>query len=147
MGDFRGRHFGGEVILWAVRWYCRYGVSYRDLEQMLAERGITVDRSAIHRRVQRYAPEMEKRLRWSWKRPSIRRSWRVDETWFEVAGKWAYLCRAVDKDGDTIGFSLSPTRSAATSSRLTTASSRCRSGRCAGSSRWEQPTPPSRASR
>ncbi len=87
MSDFKGRHFRGEVILCAVRWYCRYGISYRDLETMLAERGVSVDCSTIYRWVQRYAPEMEKRLRWYWKRPGFARSWRVDETYIKVKGK------------------------------------------------------------
>ena len=64
MSDFKGRHFRGEIVLWAVRWYCRYAISYRDLEAMMTERGVAVDHSAIDRRVQRFAPEMEKRLRW-----------------------------------------------------------------------------------
>src|SRR3546814_6767143 len=64
MTDFKWRHFQGDVILWAVRWYCRYPISYRDLEEMLAERGISVDHTTIYRWVQCYAPEMEKRLRW-----------------------------------------------------------------------------------
>ncbi|MDG6095569.1 IS6 family transposase, partial [Acetobacter sp. AN02] len=64
MNDFKVRHFRGEVILGAVRWYCHYGISYRDLETMLAERGTGADHSTIYRWVQRYAPEMEKRLRW-----------------------------------------------------------------------------------
>ncbi|WP_267288074.1 IS6 family transposase [Neokomagataea thailandica] len=89
MSDFKGRHFRGEVILWAVRWYCRYGISYRDLETMLAERGVSVDHSTIYRWVQRYAPEMEKRLRWYLKRPGFSSSWRVDETYIKVKGKWA----------------------------------------------------------
>src|SRR3546814_20309848 len=63
MTDFKWRHFQGDVILWAVRWYCRYPISYRDLEEMLAERGISVDHTTIYRWVQCYAPEMEKRLR------------------------------------------------------------------------------------
>tara|TARA_Y100001968_G_scaffold193232_1_gene177210 strand:- start:308 stop:664 length:357 start_codon:yes stop_codon:yes gene_type:complete len=79
MNDFKGRHFTGEVILWAVRWYCRYGISYRDLAEMLAERGIDVDHTTIYRWVQRYAPEMEKRLRWFWRR-GFDPSWRLDET-------------------------------------------------------------------
>jgi transposase, IS6 family len=58
MGDFKWRHFQGEVILWAVRWYCRDRVSYRDLEQMMGERGVAVDHSTIYRWVQKYAPEM-----------------------------------------------------------------------------------------
>ncbi|WP_408831878.1 IS6 family transposase [Acetobacter thailandicus] len=106
MNDFKGRHFRGEVILGAVRWYCRYGISYRDLETMLAERGVGVDHSTIYRWVQRYAPEMEKRLRWYWKRPCFSRSWCVDETYIKVKGQWTYLYRAVDKDGDTIDFYL-----------------------------------------
>ena len=69
MNDFKGRHFDGEVVLWAVRWYCRYSISYRDLEAMMTERGVAVDHSTLYRWVQRYAPEMEKRLRWQWRRP------------------------------------------------------------------------------
>src|SRR3546814_1907171 len=87
MTDFKGRHFTGEVILWAVRWYCRYGISYRDLEEMLSERGIDVDHTTIYRWVQRYAPEMEKRLRWFWRR-GFDPSWRLDETYVKVRGKW-----------------------------------------------------------
>ena len=81
MNDFKWRHFEGAVILWAVRWYCKYGVSYRNLEEMLDERGVKVDHSTIYRWVQRYAPEMERRLRWYWKRHNrssrqISRAWR-----------------------------------------------------------------------
>ena len=79
MNGFKGRHFGGEIVLWAVRWYCRYAVSYRDLESMVTERGVAVDHSTIFRWVQRFAPEMEKRLRWQWRGPRSL-SWRVDET-------------------------------------------------------------------
>jgi transposase-like protein len=64
MNPFKGRHFQRDIILWAVRWYCKYGISYRELQEMLAERGVNVDHSTIYRWVQRYAPEMEKRLRW-----------------------------------------------------------------------------------
>ena len=69
MSEFKGRHFRGEIVLWAVRWYCRYAVSYRDLEAMMTERGVAVDHSTIYRWVQRFAPEMDKRLRWQWRRP------------------------------------------------------------------------------
>ncbi|RKF97430.1 IS6 family transposase, partial [Pseudomonas aeruginosa] len=64
MTDFKWRHFQGDVILWAVRWYCRYPSSYRDLEGMVADRGISVDHNKIYRWVQSYAPEMENRLAW-----------------------------------------------------------------------------------
>jgi hypothetical protein len=81
------RHFQGEVILWAVRSYCRYGISYRDLEQMMGERGVSLDHSTIYRWIQGYAPEMEKRLRWQWHCPRST-SWRVDETYVKVRGIW-----------------------------------------------------------
>jgi transposase-like protein len=114
---FKWRHFQGEVILWAVRWYCSYGISYRDLEQMMGERGVSIDHSTIYRWVQRYAPEMEKRLRWQWRCPRST-SWRVDETYVKVRGQWAYLYRALDKHGNTIDFYLSPTRNAKAAKRF-----------------------------
>ena len=117
MNDFKGRHFEGEIVLWAVRWYCRYPISYRDLESMMTERGVAVDHSTIYRWVQRFAPEMEKRLRrqWRWPRSS---SWRVDETYVKVRGKWAYLYRALDKFGNTIDFYLSATRNTKAAKRF-----------------------------
>ena len=131
MSDFKGRHFGGEIVLWAVRWYCRYGISYRDLEQMMAERGVSVDHSTIYRWVQKYAPEIEKRLRWHWRRPRSG-SWRVDETYVKVRGKWSYLYRAVDKLGNTIDFYLSPTRNTMAAKRFLAKS-------LSGLKDWEQP--------
>jgi IS6 family transposase len=110
MNPFRGRHFHGTVILWAIRWYCRYGISYRELQEMLSERGVTVDHTTIYRWVQRYAPEMEKRLRWYWRHPGYLRTWHLDETYIKIGGKWAYLYRAVDSRGDTIDFYLSSRR-------------------------------------
>ena len=117
--DFKGRHFAGEIVLWAVRGYCRYGVSYRNLEPMMGERGVSLDDSTICRWVQSYAPEIEKRLRWQWRRPCST-SWRVDETYVKVRGQWAYLYRAVDKHGNTINFYLSPTRNTAAAKRFNT---------------------------
>ncbi|OKN41755.1 transposase-like protein [Klebsiella pneumoniae] len=128
---FQVRHFQGDVILWAVRWYCRYPISYRDLEEMLAERGISVDHTTIYRWVQCYAPEMEKRLRWFWRR-GFDPSWRLDETYVKVRGKWTYLYRAVDKRGDTIDFYLSPTRSAKAAKRFLGKALR-------GLKHWEKP--------
>ena len=83
----------------------------------MGERGVTVDHSTIYRWVQRYAPEMEKRLRWQWRRPQST-SWRVDESYVKVRGKWAYLYRALDKHGNTIDFYLSPTRNAKAATRF-----------------------------
>ena len=117
MRDFKGRHFGGEIVLWAVRWYCRYPISYRDLEAMMTERGVAVDHSTIYRWVQRFAPEMEKRLRWQWRWPRSR-SWRIDETYVRVRGQWAYLYRALDKFGNTIDFYLSSTRNTKAAKRF-----------------------------
>jgi transposase, IS6 family len=86
-----------------VRWYCKCGVSYRELEEMLVERGVSVDHTTIYRWPQRYAPEIEKRLRWYWRWPRSTR-WRVDETYVKVRGRWAYLYRAVDKHGGLSGI-------------------------------------------
>ena len=131
MSDFKGRHFRGEIVLWAVRWYCRYAVSYRDLEAMMTERGVAVDHSLIDRWVQRFAPQMEKRLRWQWRRPQSV-SWRIDETCIKVRGKWAYLYRALDKLGNTIDFYLSATRNTKAAKRFLGKALR-------GLKAWEQP--------
>ncbi len=77
---------------------------------MLAERGVNVDHSTIYRWVQRYAPEMEKRLRWYWRNPSDLCPWHMDETYVKVNGRWAYLYRAVDSRGRTVDFYLSSRR-------------------------------------
>jgi transposase-like protein len=117
MSDFKWRHFQGEIILQCVRWYCKYGISYRDLEEMMEERGVDVDHTTIYRWVQHYAPEIEKRLRWYY-RPSYSTSWQIDETYVKVKGEWKYLYRAIDKDGRTLDFFLSHTRSTAMAKRF-----------------------------
>jgi transposase, IS6 family len=104
--------------LWAVLWYCKYGISYRELEERLLERGVQVDHTTIYRWVQRYAPEIEKRLRWSWRHPGSCGSWRIDETYVKVSGRWAYLYRAVDKRGNTLDFYLSSRRNAKAATRF-----------------------------
>lgn len=119
MNDFKWRHYQGAIILNCVRWYCKYGISYRDLEEMMIERGIEVDHTTIYRWVQHYAPEMEKRLRYFW-RPTLGFSWRVDETYIKVKGHWKYLYRAVDKHGHTIDFYLSATRNINAAKRFLT---------------------------
>jgi transposase, IS6 family len=115
-GSFKGRQFTAEVILWAVRWYLMFPISYRDLELMLADRGVEVDHTTIFRWIQAYAPELEKRIR-----PHLRPSngsWRVDETYVKVKGRWTYLYRAVDSCGQTIDFLLSAKRDAAAAKRF-----------------------------
>jgi putative transposase len=108
MIDFKGSQFEKEIILWGVRWYVAYPISYRQLEEMMEERGVLVDHSTLNRWVIKYAPEFEKQFRRR-QRP-VGRSWRVDETYVKIKGNWAYLYRAVDKEGYTIDFLLTPTR-------------------------------------
>jgi transposase, IS6 family len=105
---FEGRHFQDEIIILCVRWYLRYSLSYRDLKEIMAERGLAVDHVTIWRWVQYYAPILNQRLMRDRRHPN--RSWRVDETYVKVAGNWTYLYRAVDSTGETIDFMLSPKR-------------------------------------
>ena len=105
---FKGRHFQDELIVVCVRRYLRYSLSYRDLEDLMAERGLVVDHSTIARWVLRYAPILNQRLRRYIRQAN--RSWRVDETYVRVAGQWTYLYRALDSEDNTIEFMLSPCR-------------------------------------
>ena len=100
----------------AVGWYLRFSLSYRDVEELLAERGLSVDHVTVWRWVQRYAPELERRLRWHLKPTND--SWRMDETYVRVKGKWVYLYRAVDSSGATIDFLLSANRDAVAAERF-----------------------------
>jgi len=106
--NFKGSQFEREIILWGVRWYVAYPLSYRQLEEMMGERGVGVDHSTLNRWVIKYAPEFEKSFRR--RQCPVGRSWRLDETYVKIKGKSAYLYRAVDKDGHTIDFLLTPTR-------------------------------------
>ncbi len=105
---FKWRHFEPSVILLCVRWYCRYQLSYRDLEEMMLERGLTVDHVTIFRWAQRYAPEINKRMRPHLKTSGT--SYRLDETYVKVGKEWKNLYRAVDSTGQTIEFMLSARR-------------------------------------
>ena len=99
---FKNRHFDDEIILICVRWYCKYPLSYRNLEEMMQDRGVEVDHTTIYRWIQHFAPDLHKRLQWYQDRRSF--SWRVDETYIKVRGKWKYLYRAIDKHGNTLDY-------------------------------------------
>src|SRR5438876_10371748 len=109
MISFKWRHFQKEIILLVVRWYLSYPLSYRNLEEMMLERGIKVDHSTINRSVIKYALLLEMEFRKKYKRP-VGMSWRMDETYIKIKGVWHYLYRAVDKEGDTVDFMLSRNR-------------------------------------
>jgi IS6 family transposase len=94
---FTGYRFPPEVITPAVRWYLRFGLSYRDVEELLSERGIVVDHVSIYRWVQRFAPEFAEAARA--RQHVIGDRWRVDETYVKVGGFWRYLFRAIDQSG------------------------------------------------
>lgn len=115
---FRGRHFDRNIIVLCVRWYITYKLSYRDLVEMMAERGVNVSHTTILRWVQCYVPEFEKLWR-RYARP-VGTSWRVDETYIRVHGRWTYLYRAVDKQGLTVDFLLSEYRDIAAAKRFFT---------------------------
>jgi len=106
--DFQGAHFPKSVILYAVFFYVRYLVSYRDLEEIMVERGVNVDHATLNRWVVRYAPQIAEQAQ-KRKRPTLG-SWRVDETYIKVKGKWTYLYRAVDRDRQTLDLMLSEWR-------------------------------------
>ena len=108
MIEFKGSHFERDVILWVVRWYVAYPISYRQLEEMMEERGVEVDHSTLNRWVIKYAPELDRQFR-SRKRP-VGSSWRLDETYVKIRGSWKYLYRAVDKTGATVDFLLTAKR-------------------------------------
>ena len=113
---FKWRHYEADIILLCVRWYLRYSLSYRDLEEMMRERGLHVDHTTIYRWVQRNAPELEKRCK-----PHLNTttdSWRVDETYVKVKKVWMYLYRAVDSQGNTLEFLLSATRDSEAAKRF-----------------------------
>jgi len=113
---FKWRQTEPQLILCAVRWYLRYSLSLRDVEELLEERCLEADHTTIWRWVQRYGPELDQRLRRHSK--PTNRSWRVDETYLKVKGRWCYLYRAIDSAGGTIDFLLSALRDADAAKRL-----------------------------
>lgn len=116
MVSFKGAQFPKEVILHAVFFYVRYAVSYRDLEEILAERGVRVDHATLNRWVVKYASALAAVAQWRKTRTAP--SWRMDETHVKVRGAWCYLYRAVDRDGQTLDFMLSEHRDEAAALRF-----------------------------
>jgi putative transposase len=108
MISFSGTQFPKDVILYAVFFYVRYGVSYRDMEEIFAERNVKVDHSTLNRWVIKYSSSLA--LAAKKNKRAVATSWRMDETYIQVKGQWVYLYRAVDKLGDTVDFMLSQKR-------------------------------------
>src|SRR5215204_1598230 len=113
---FSGRHFDCAIIILCVRWYITYKLSYRDLVEMMAERGVGISHTTVLRWVQCYVPEFEKR--WNRYARLVGTSWRVDETHIRVRGRWTYLYRAVDRQGLTVDFLLGEHRDIAAAKRF-----------------------------
>lgn len=105
---FKGRHFDRSVVLLCVRWYLAYGLSLRDLKEMMAERGISIDHSTIHRWVVHFTPVLLKRF--NQRKRTVGGKWHMDETYIKVRGQWMYLYRAIDSVGDTVEFFFSQHR-------------------------------------
>jgi putative transposase len=116
MTNFKGNHYPKDVILYAVFFYVRYAVSYRDLEEIMAERGVEVDHATLNRWVVKFSPliacEAQRR------KSATSNSWRMDETYIKIKGKWVYYYRAVDKNGKTLDFMLSEHRDAKAARRF-----------------------------
>jgi putative transposase len=117
MIKFKGRHYKKTIILMAVRWYLAYSLSYRNIEELMAERGVCVDHSTTNHWFVNYAPQLENNFRKKYKRQAGI-SWRMDETYIKIKGRWFYLYRAVDKAGETIDFMLSERRDEAAAKRF-----------------------------
>jgi len=116
MIDFKGVHYPKDVILHAVFFYVRYAVSYRDLEEILEERGVDADHATLNRWVVKFSPLIVANAQ-ARKRPTAV-SWRMDETYIKVKGKWTYYYRAIDKYGKTLDFMLSERRDKAAARRF-----------------------------
>ncbi|MBJ8055549.1 IS6 family transposase [Bacillus cereus] len=113
---FKWKHYQPELILLTVRWYLRYNLSFRNLVEMMEERGLSMAHTTIMRWVHQYGPQLEEKVRHHLK--STNDSWRVDETYIKVKGQWMYLYRAVDSEESTIDFYLSKNRNTQSAKRF-----------------------------
>ena len=107
--EFKWKHFAPEIILWCLRWYGSTPMSYANISDILAERGISVDRSTIYRWIIEYSPSLRKKLR-RYQFINTDSSWQLDETYVKVKGQWFYLYRAIDNQGNTLDFYFSTKR-------------------------------------
>jgi transposase-like protein len=105
---FKWKHYQPDIILLTVRWYLGYNLSFRNVVEMMEERGLSMAHTTIMRWVHQYGPELDERVRHHLK--TTNDSWRVDETYVKVKCQWMYLYRAVDSEGNTIDFYLSESR-------------------------------------
>ena len=113
---FKWKHYQPDMIVLTVRWYLRYNLSFRDLVEMMEERGLSLSQTTIMRWVHQYGPELNERIRKHLKRTND--SWRVDETYLKIKGENMYLYRAVDSEGNTLDFYLSKKRDAKAAKRF-----------------------------
>jgi transposase-like protein len=114
--SFKGAHFPQDIILMGVRWYVVYPLSYHQVEELLEERGVSVDHATIQRWVVKYSPPLEEAFHR--RKSPVGRSWRMDETYIKIKGEWRYLYRAVDTQGQTIDFLLTEHRDTEAALRL-----------------------------
>ena len=133
MLKMKGMRFPKEIILLCVRWYAAYPLSYRNLEEMMQERGVYVDHSSVSRWAIKFLPLLEKVFRK--RKRAVGASWRMDETYIKVNGQWKYLYRAVDKEGATIDFLLRARRDTAAATRFFEKATRQNSGHGRGQQR------------
>ncbi len=115
---FKGRHFDRSVILLCVRWYLAYSLSLRNLEEMMAERGISVDHATVHRWTVRYTPLLLEQF--NRRKRRVVGKWHMDETYIRVRSQWRYLYRTIDSNGDTVEFWFSERRNLTAAKRFLT---------------------------